>query len=159
MDWSTMDWSMDWLGLASFADRFNTAYDQPSTANQQTSTGTGFWNTPFPYYDGVSPTTYGTMTPTQVAIGSVVAVTVPFAAASGASLLAGAGGETLVGAGAGPTIFAGHGIESALAGTMVVPEGAAITLPASGAVIPNSLGLAIEAGDWAAIAQNARGIG
>ena len=57
----------------------------------------------------------------------------------------------------GATVFAGHGVESALAGTTIVPEGVALTLPgAAGLELPDALGQLIEAGDWQAIGANPR---
>jgi RHS repeat-associated protein len=54
------------------------------------------------------------------------------------------------------TAFAGHGVELAMAGSTVVPEGVAITLPRAGAAIPDRLGQLMEAGNWEAIVANPR---
>ncbi|MDB5361156.1 MAG: hypothetical protein JWO51_2453, partial [Rhodospirillales bacterium] len=51
------------------------------------SNGYSFWNTPVPYYDGMSPTTYGTMTGKEAVVGAAVAVAAPLAVGA-ASLLA-----------------------------------------------------------------------
>jgi RHS repeat-associated protein len=56
----------------------------------------------------------------------------------------------------GTTVLAGHGIESAFAGSLTVPEGVAITLPRAGTAIPDALGQLIEAGGWRAIANSPR---
>ena len=77
---------------------------------------------------------------------------------NGAAMIAGAGIGAVMSARAaaqGTTVFAGHGIESALAGTTVVPEGVALTLPGkAGLLLPDSLGQLIEGGNWATIAAN-----
>ena len=66
--------------------------DQPRDEQGQWSSdgaggdGYSFWNTPVPYYDGMSPTTYGMMTGKEAAIGTAVALATPLAVGA-ASLL------------------------------------------------------------------------
>jgi len=57
----------------------------------------------------------------------------------------------------GTTVFAGHGFESAFAGTTVVPEGVALTLPGeAGLELWEGAAQFVEAGDWEAIASSSR---
>jgi RHS repeat-associated protein len=92
--------------------------------------------------------------PGRYATGAVGAATIAGGVAVLQEVLAGA---TASAGGAAPTVFAGHGVESALAGTTVVPEGVAVTLPGrAGTMIPDKLGQLIESGNWRAIAENPR---
>lgn len=61
--------------------------DDASTAKSPASS---FWDTPLPYWDGMSPATYGTMTPRNQALGSLASLFVPLAVLGGAQALGGA---------------------------------------------------------------------